>query len=76
MTTTPFADDLAAVIDSCGLDRANLVGFSMGGGEIARYLSRHGAAKVSRAVLIGAVVPICSRPTTIRTVRTPACSKA
>ncbi|HEX8579851.1 MAG TPA: alpha/beta hydrolase [Allosphingosinicella sp.] len=50
-----FADDLAAVIDSCGLERVNLVGFSMGGGEIARYLSRHGAAKVSRAVLVSSV---------------------
>jgi non-heme chloroperoxidase len=50
-----FADDLAAVIDSCGLDRVNLVGFSMGGGEIARYLSRHGAAKVVRAVLVASV---------------------
>jgi non-heme chloroperoxidase len=52
-----FADDLAAVIDFCGLERVSLVGFSMGGGEIARYLSRHGSAKVARAALIGAVVP-------------------
>ncbi len=52
-----FADDLAAVLDTCGLDRASLVGFSMGGGEIARYLSRHGSARVERAALIGAVVP-------------------
>lgn len=52
-----FADDLAAVIDSCGIDRVSLVGFSMGGGEIARYLTRHGAQKVERAALIGAVVP-------------------
>lgn len=52
-----FADDLAAVLETCKLERANLVGFSMGGGEIARYLSRHGSARVARAVLIGAVVP-------------------
>lgn len=52
-----FADDLAAVLDTCKLERANLVGFSMGGGEIARYLSRHGSSRVSRAALIGAVVP-------------------
>lgn len=52
-----FADDLAAVIDGCGLESAALVGFSMGGGEIARYLSRHGAAKVSKAALISSVAP-------------------
>ena len=52
-----FADDLAAVIDGLSLDRAALVGFSMGGGEIARYLSRHGAAKVSRVALVASVVP-------------------
>lgn len=52
-----FADDLAAVIDHCNVDTVSLVGFSMGGGEIARYLSRHGAAKVAKAVLVSAVVP-------------------
>ena len=52
-----FADDLAAVLDSLDIKDANLVGFSMGGGEIARYLSRHGATRVSKAVLIGSVVP-------------------
>ncbi len=43
-----FADDLAAVIDGLELQGVALVGFSMGGGEIARYLSRHGASKVSK----------------------------
>ena len=52
-----FADDLAAVIDGLGLDNAALVGFSMGGGELARYLSRHGSAKVGKAALISSVVP-------------------
>lgn len=52
-----FADDLAAVIDKLELPRVSLVGFSMGGGEIARYLSRHGAAKVNKAVLVSSVVP-------------------
>ncbi|MCM2442336.1 alpha/beta hydrolase [Agrobacterium vitis] len=52
-----FADDLASVIDSLDVRDVSLVGFSMGGGEIARYLSRHGASKVSKAVLVASVVP-------------------
>jgi non-heme chloroperoxidase len=51
-----FADDLAAVIDGCDAGRVSLIGFSMGGGEVARYLSRHGAAKVARAALVSSVV--------------------
>ena len=53
-----FADDLAAVLETCaGGQDAALVGFSMGGGEIARYLSRHGGKGVSRVALVSAVVP-------------------
>jgi pimeloyl-ACP methyl ester carboxylesterase len=53
-----FADDLAAVIDSCASgEPVALVGFSMGGGEIARYLSRYGAGGVSRVALVSSVVP-------------------
>ena len=53
-----FADDLAAVIDQCaGGQDAALVGFSMGGGEVARYLSRHNGRGVSKAALISSVVP-------------------
>lgn len=54
-TYDTFADDLAAVIDGLQLQNVSLVGFSMGGGEIARYLSRHGASKVSKAVLVASV---------------------
>ena len=50
-----FADDLAAVLDGLDLKDAALVGFSMGGGEIARYLGRHGAARISKAVLVSSV---------------------
>lgn len=54
-TYDTFADDLAAVVDGLELQNVSLVGFSMGGGEIARYLSRHGASKVSKAVLVASV---------------------
>lgn len=52
-----LSDDLAAVIQETGAEDVTLVGFSMGGGEVARYMSRHGGAKVSKAVLIASVVP-------------------
>ncbi len=53
-----FADDLAAVIDSQGGGQdVALVGFSMGGGEVARYLSRHHGKGVSKVALISSVVP-------------------
>ena len=53
-----FADDVAAVLNHAEItEPAALVGFSMGGGEVARFLSRQGAQRVSKAVLISAVVP-------------------
>lgn len=52
-----FAADLAAVIEHVGEPKVSLVGFSMGGGEVARYLGRYGSARVERAVLISSVVP-------------------
>lgn len=52
-----FADDLAALIDGLDLRDVSLVGFSMGGGEIARYIGRHGTSRLSKAVLVSAVTP-------------------
>ncbi len=52
-----LADDLAAVIQETGAKDATLVGFSMGGGEVARYQSRHGGKNVVQAGLIASVVP-------------------
>jgi non-heme chloroperoxidase len=52
-----LADDLKAVLDHTGASDATLVGFSMGGGEVARYLSRHAARGVAQAVLVASVVP-------------------
>ena len=56
-----FADDLAAILDSLDVKGVTLVGFSMGGGEVARYLSRHGTGRVARAVLVGAVTPMLAQ---------------
>jgi non-heme chloroperoxidase len=53
-----YADDLAAVIDALDLNNVTLVGHSTGGGEVARYIARHGTKRVARAVLIAAVPPI------------------
>jgi non-heme chloroperoxidase len=52
-----LADDLAAVIQQTGADGATLIGFSMGGGEVARYMSRHGGKSVVKVALISSVVP-------------------
>lgn len=53
-----YADDLAAVIEALDLRDATLVGHSTGGGEVARYIGRHGTKRVAKAVLIAAVPPI------------------
>lgn len=52
-----FADDLATLIEALGLQDITLVGHSMGGGEVARYISRHGQTRVSRVALVAAVTP-------------------
>ncbi len=52
-----LADDLATVIEQTGAKDAVLVGFSMGGGEVARYMSRHEGKSVAQAVLVSSVVP-------------------
>jgi non-heme chloroperoxidase len=53
-----YADDLAAVIEALDLKDATLVGHSTGGGEVARYIGRHGTKRVAKAILIAAVPPI------------------
>jgi non-heme chloroperoxidase len=52
-----YADDLAAVMEHLDLKNAVLVGHSTGGGEVARYIGRHGTKRVEKAVLISAVPP-------------------
>jgi non-heme chloroperoxidase len=53
-----YADDLAQLVEKLNLKDAIHVGHSTGGGEVARYIGRHGTKRVSKAVLIGAVPPI------------------
>ena len=52
-----YADDLATVIETLDLQNVVLVGFSTGGGEVARYIGRHGTARVAKVVLVSAVPP-------------------
>jgi non-heme chloroperoxidase len=56
-----YADDLAAVIDKLDLTEVTLVGFSTGGGEVARYIGRHGTGRIARVVLVSAVPPLMVR---------------
>ncbi|AYM97319.1 non-heme chloroperoxidase [Acidovorax sp. 62] len=53
-----YADDLGTVIDMLKLKNAVLVGFSTGGGEVARYIGRHGTARVAKVALVSAVTPV------------------
>jgi non-heme chloroperoxidase len=53
-----YADDLAELVEHLGLKDAIHVGHSTGGGEVARYIGRHGTKRVAKAVLIGAVPPV------------------
>jgi non-heme chloroperoxidase len=58
-----YADDLAAVIETLNLNQVILVGHSTGGGEVARYIGRHGTKRVAAAVLIAAVPPLLLKTT-------------
>src|SRR5438477_10363083 len=53
-----YADDLAALVEALDLKKAVHVGHSTGGGEVARYIGRHGTDRVAKAVLVGAVPPL------------------
>ena len=53
-----YADDLAALVESLDLNNAIHVGHSTGGGEVARYIGRHGTKRVAKAVLISAIPPL------------------
>lgn len=53
-----FADDLAELLEKLNLNEVTLVGHSMGGGEVARYIGRHGNKRVGKAVIIGGIPPV------------------
>jgi len=53
-----YADDLSELIETLNLKSAVLIGFSAGGGEVARYIGRHGTKRVAKAALIAAVPPL------------------
>ncbi|MEO8332378.1 MAG: alpha/beta hydrolase [Gallionella sp.] len=58
-----YADDLAALVEKLDLKNAIHVGHSTGGGEVARYIGRHGTKRVAKAVLIGSVTPLMLKST-------------
>ena len=66
MTTDTFAAGLKALVDHLDLTDTVLAGFSMGTGEVTRYLGIYGSERVAKAVLIGAIPPSCCRRTTTR----------
>ncbi len=53
-----YADDLAALLEHLSLNGVTLVGFSTGGGEVARYIGRYGTDRVAKVVLVGSVTPL------------------
>ncbi len=59
-----FADDLAALVEALDLSGATFVGHSMGGGEVARYIGRHGEKRVAKVALVAAVTPFLLKTAT------------
>ena len=57
-TMDTYADDLAELVNALDLKNATFVGHSTGGGEVARYIGRHGTGRVAKAVLVGSVTPL------------------
>jgi non-heme chloroperoxidase len=53
-----YADDLSELIEKLNLNSVTLIGHSTGGGEVARYIGRHGTKRVAKAVLVGSVTPL------------------
>lgn len=58
-----YADDLAALFEALDLKGAVMIGHSTGGGEVTRYIGRHGTARVSKAILVSAIPPLMLKTT-------------
>jgi non-heme chloroperoxidase len=63
-TMDQYADDLDAVLRALDVKRATLVGFSTGGGEVARYIGRHGTARVAKVAFVAAITPMMGQSPT------------
>lgn len=61
-----FADDIAELIEHLDLRDVTLVGFSMGGGDVTRYIAKYGSERVAKLALLGSVTPFSSKPETTR----------
>ena len=53
-----YADDLSELVEKLNLNNAILIGHSTGGGEVARYIGRHGTKRVTKVILVGAITPL------------------
>jgi non-heme chloroperoxidase len=71
-----YADDLAQLVEKLDLKDAVHVGHSTGGGEVARYIGRHGTKRVAKAVLIGAIPPLMLKTPAILAAFRSRCSMA
>jgi pimeloyl-ACP methyl ester carboxylesterase len=71
-----YADDLAALVETLDLKKAIHVGHSTGGGEVARYIGRHGTTRVAKAALIGAIPPLMLKTPPTLAARRWRCSTA
>jgi non-heme chloroperoxidase len=60
-----YADDLAALLEQLDLGDVILVGHSTGGGEVTRYIGRHGTRRVAKTVLVGAIPPLMLKTPTL-----------
>ena len=69
-----YADDLGELIEELDLRDVVLVGHSTGGGEVARYIGRHGTSRVAKAVLVSAVPPLMLKTDATRTASRWRCS--